>query len=169
MNDIAIDTPADGKWAELERRVQALEVRVAAIPDAHQLEVQVTERVKASLPPPVDPTQAPSFKDMALPIPNVDTIVATARTTWTLFELLSELNMLFWTVFDRRYHMAWITRIVSIVLLVLILTSQYWLPLAFDNVVGRTWEKLINLLLGFIMFFILHYETRRYKEWRRLR
>lgn len=167
MNDIAVETSADTRLAELERRVGELENKVAAMPDAQKLEERVTENVKASLPPPVDPTQAPTFGDISVPIPSVDNIVTAAKTTWTLIDMLGELNMLFWTLFDRRYHMAWITRIVSIILLVLILTSQYWLPLAFDNPIGRTWEKLINLLLGFIMFFILHYEMRRYREWRK--
>jgi len=162
MSDIAIDSATDSRLAELERRVETLETKVAALPDAKQIE----DRVKASLPPPVDPTQPPSFKDIALPIPNVDTIVATAKTTWTLFAMFNELKMLFWTLFDRRYHMAWLTRIITIALLVLILTSQWWLPLAFDNVIGRTWLKVVDLLLGFLLFFVLHFEMRRYQEWR---
>lgn len=162
MNDLAIES-ADAKLAELERRVLLLETKVAAMPDAKEIE----DRVKASLPPPAIPTQAPSFKDIQIPVPSVETVVSAARTTWTLFELFGELKALFWTVFDRRYHMAWVTRIICIILLVLIFTSQYWLPLAVDNVVGRTWEKVVNLALGFLMFFLLHFEMRRYKEWRK--
>jgi hypothetical protein len=168
MNDSNPDgTSMSNSLAELERRVLALESKVAAIPDTQQIEERVTERLKANLPPPANPSESPSFKDIAFPIPNVQTVVEAARVGWTMFEMFGELNMLFWTLFDRRYHMAWITRLVTIALLVLIFTSQLWLPLAFDNIVGRIWEKIINLILGFIIFFVLHFEMRRYQDWRK--
>jgi hypothetical protein len=165
MNDIAIDSSADSKLADLERRLEAVETKVAAFPDVQKLEEHITERVKASMPPPVEPAQAPSFKDIALPIPSVDSLVSTAKATWTLFEMVAELKLLFWTLLDRRYHMAWLTRVIVIVLLAAILTSQWWLPFAWDNIVGRLWEKIINLVLGFVLFFVLHFEMRRYQEW----
>jgi|ERR1043165_3734067 hypothetical protein len=153
--------------AELECRVQALELRVASLPDTRQIEEHVTERVKASLPvpPPVEPVQPPSFKDITLPIPNVQTIVTTAKTTWTLFEMIGELKLLFWTLVDRRYHMAWVTRVITIALLVAILTSHWWLPFAGIEIIGGLWEKLINLAIGLVMFLVLHHEMRRYQEW----
>jgi hypothetical protein len=169
MNDIEIDTSTDAKLAEMERRLQTLEVKVAALPDAQELETRITERVKANMPPPIDPSEAPSFRDISLPMPNVQTIVATARTTWMVFELVKELKLLFWTLLDRRYHMAWITRAITLVLLAAVLTSQFWLPFAFDNIVGRTWEKVIDILIGLVMFLVLHYEMRRYQEWRNTR
>jgi hypothetical protein len=172
MNDSLNEPPADATavthvLAELERRVQTLEAKMAALPDAWQIEERITERVKANLPPPVDPTQAPSFRDIELPIPNVQAVVATAKTTWALFEMLSELKMLFWTLLDRRYHMAWITRAITIALLIMILTSHWWAPLAtFDNALSHLWDKVIDLVLGLILFMVLSFETRRYKEWR---
>ena len=171
MNDIATESSAsalNGALADLERRVQVLEVKVAALPDAQKIEDHVTERVKASLPPPVDPSQPPSFRDIEIPIPSVQNVVATAKTTWLLFELFNELKAVFWTLFDRRYHMAWITRIVSIVLLALILLSPWWVPFAGgDNIVSRIWDKVAGLLMGLILFTVLSFETRRYKEWRK--
>jgi hypothetical protein len=166
MNDIGIDSPTEMKLAELDRRVQTLETKVAALPDAKDIE----SRIKASIPPsppPIDPSQAPSFRDISLPMPNVQTLVATAKTTWTLFEMIGELQTLFWTLFDRRYHMAWITRFITITLLVLILTSHWWAPFAvYDNFVSHLWDKLIDLALCLILFMVLSFETRRYKEWR---
>jgi hypothetical protein len=172
MNDPVNESPADATsvpqaLAEMERRLQALEAKVASLPDPRQIEERITERVKANLPPPVDPTLAPSFKDIELPIPNVQTVVATAKTTWALYELVNELKMLFWTLLDRRYHMAWITRVVTIALLIMILTSHLWAPLAtFDNPISHLWDKVIDLCLGLILFMFLSFETRRYKEWR---
>ena len=175
MNDIAPDPSVNGaallqNLAELERRVLALEAKVAAIPDPQQLEERVTQNVKAGLPPPpppVDPTRPPSFRDIEIPMPSVQTVVSTAKATWMLFEMVRELKMLFWMLFDRRYHMAWITRIVCIVLLLLILFSPWWVPLAgADNIASRIWDKVADVFLGLVLFTILSFETRRYKEWR---
>ncbi|MBI2808485.1 MAG: hypothetical protein HYX68_26155 [Planctomycetes bacterium] len=168
MDDIAIETAADAKLAEIERRVQALETKVAALPDAQKIEEHVTEWVKASLPQPVDPTAAPSFKDISLPIPNVESLVTTARTTWAVLEMLAEIKLLLWMLVDRRYHMGWLTRIVTIGLLLAILVSHWWIPFAgYDNFVSRLIDKAGDLVLGLILFMLLSYETRRYKEWRK--
>ena len=170
MNDIAVESAVDAKLAELDRRVGALETKVAALPDAQKIEEHVTERLKSKQAPPVDPTQAPSFKDIEIPIPSVQSVVKTAKATWLMFEIFGELRMLFWTLFDRRYHMAWFTRVVTIVLLVAILTSHWWAPFAvYDNFFSNLWDKLIDLFLGLILFVVLSFETRRYKEWRKLR
>jgi hypothetical protein len=163
MNDSAV---AD-ILADLQRRVQTLESKVAAIPDTQQIEERITERVQAKLPPPAESTFAPTFKDVAIPIPDLQTVVTGAKTSWLFFETLGEFKILFWTLFDRRYHTAWITRLVTIALLALIFTSQYWLPLTFDNIIGRTWEKLINLVFAALIFFMLSFEMRRYREWRK--
>ncbi len=148
MNDIAIESSADAKWAELESRVLALEGKVASLPDAKQIE----ERVKASLPPPANPIVPPSFKDIEIPIPSVQNVIAAAKTTWTTFEVLGELQAIFWTLFDRRYHMAWGTRIITIALVILILTSHWWAPF---------WSKVFDLALGLVLFIVLNFETRR--------
>jgi hypothetical protein len=162
MSDIAIDSAADAKWAELERRVEALETKVAALPDAKQIE----DRITASLPPPADPTLPPTLKDIALPMPSVDTIVATAKTTWTIVEVFRELKTLLWMLVDRRYHMGWLTRLATIVLLIVILVSHFIWPFArWDMVLSPVWDKLIDLFLGLILFMFLHFELRRYKEW----
>jgi hypothetical protein len=169
MNDILIDSPIDAKLAELDRRVQTLETKVSALPDAKEIE----SRIKASIPPappPVDPTQAPSFRDISVSVPNVQTIVATAKATWTLFEIIGELKTLFWTLFDRRYHMAWVTRFITITLLLLMMTSDWWAPFAtYNNFVSRLWDKVIDLVICLFIFLILSFEMRRYKEWRNKR
>jgi hypothetical protein len=121
-------------------------------------------------PPPVDPSQAPSLRDISLPIPSAQSIVDTAKTTWALFEMLNQLKMLFWTLVDRRYHMAWLTRVLTMGLLIAIVTSQWWVPFAsYDNVISRLWDKTIDLFLGIILFMILKFESRRYQEWRNRR
>jgi hypothetical protein len=163
--------PTNQLLAELERRVLALEAKVAALPDPAHIEMHVTERIKASLPlpaPPVNPLQAPSFADITMPIPNVDTLLETARSTWTMLEMLGEFKALFWTLFDRRYHMAWMTRFIAIVLLTAIMTSDYWFPLAtYNSILSQLWDKVVNIVLSMILFMVLIFETRRYKEWRK--
>src|SRR5262245_45008965 len=64
---VADATPMAHALAELERRVGVLEAVVQALPDAKQIEERVAERVQANLPPPIDPTAPPSFKDIELP------------------------------------------------------------------------------------------------------
>jgi hypothetical protein len=170
MNDIVADPSTESKLAELERRLNALESKVAALPDQQQIEEHVTERVKASLPPPVDPAQSPGFKDIALPIPNVNTIVATAKTTWTLFTMFGEMKTMLWMLIDRRYHMGWTTRIITLVLLAFILVSHFLWPWGrWDMIVSPILDKLTDLVIGLILFMVLHFEMRRYKEWRGIR
>jgi hypothetical protein len=36
-------------------------------------------------------------------------------------------------------------------------------------VISPIWDKLIDLVLGVILFMFLHFELRRYKEWRGIR
>jgi hypothetical protein len=159
MNDFA----ADSKLADIEARVLALETKVASLPDTRQID----ERIKANLPPPIDPTQAPSFKDIELPIPSVETLVTTAKTTWALVEMFAEMKTLLWMLVDRRYHMGWLTRLLTIGLVILILVSHFIWPFArWDMVVSPIWDKLVDLVIGLILFMVLHFEMRRYKEWR---
>src|ERR1043166_1135872 len=101
MNDVA-----DTRIAELERRVEALEAKVA------------------NTPPPVDPVQPPSFKDITLPLPSVDTVVTTAKATWAIFEMFSEIKWMLVMLVDRRYHMGWIARLLTIGLVVFILLDR---------------------------------------------
>jgi hypothetical protein len=171
MNDpanlsISDDTSMTGALAQLERRVLALEAKVAALPDPRQIEERVTAHVKANLPAPVDPKEPLSLKDVTLPIPNVETIVSTAKTTWALFEVFGEMKALLWMLIDRRYHMGWLTRVITIVLVVAILLSHFLWPFArLDSVLSPIWDKLIDLFVGLMLFMILHFEMRRYKEW----
>ncbi len=143
----------------------ALETKVAAMPSVADIDTRITEQVKANPPPPVKLPAMPSLQDFTVPLPSYQSLADTARTTWTLFAMFNELKLLFWTLFDRRYHMAWATRLIVGVILLAIVFSHWWLPFAFDNIVGRLWEKTINLLLSFVVFFLLHYEMRRYQEW----
>jgi hypothetical protein len=97
----------------------------------------------------------------------VQTVVDTAKSTWMIFEMAAELRLLFWTLFDRRYHMAWITRFITIAILIAVLTSDYWFPFAtYENFVSRRWDKIVNVLFCLILFLVLSFETRRYKAWR---
>ncbi len=158
MSDIVTDPKLD----DLERRVQTLETKVAALRDAREID----ERIKANQPP-VDSAGPPSFKDIELPIANVQTVVATARTTWALVEMLAEIKTLLWMFVDRRYHMGWLTRLVAIGLMIAILVSHWWVPFGgYDNVASRLIDKCADLVLGLVLFMFLSFETRRYKEWR---
>ena len=152
--------------ALLEQRILALEAKVATIPDTQQIEERVAAQVKANLPPPVDPTHSLSFKDVTLPMPSVETLVSTAKATWAILDMLGELKMLVWMLIDRRYHMGWLTRVITIVLVVGILGSHFLWPFArLDTIFSPIWDKMIDLVAGLILFMMLHFEMRRYKDW----
>ena len=81
--------------------------------------------------------------------------------------ILDEMKTFLWMLFDRRYHMGWLTRLITIGLVVFILLSHFIWPFArWDMVISPVWDKLIDLVLGLILFMFLHFEMRRYKEWR---
>ena len=132
VTEIAPEPSSNGHViADLERRVLILEAKVAQLPDSHQIEERVTERVKASIPrpaQPVDPSQTPGFRDIEIPIPSVQNVVSAAKTGWALWEMFGEIKALFWTLFDRRYHMAWLTRFITIGLLVMIADVRLLVP-----------------------------------------
>lgn len=172
MSDTQVNIDANSNGhalADLERRVQVLEAKIALVPDSAEIEKRVAERVQSSLPPPappIDPTREPGLADIQMPIPSVQNVVAAARTGWTIWEMFGEMKALFWTLFDRRYHRAWMTRVITLVLVALILVSQWWVPLAKVDFIGGVLDKIADLLLCVILFALLSIETRRYKEWR---
>ena len=65
-------------------------------------------------------------------------------------------------IFDRRYQMAWTTRIVALILLPAILTTHWWLPLAWLPVAGGFFVSMVNLVLAFALYKALSREARRY-------
>jgi hypothetical protein len=167
--------PLERSLLELEGRVRALETTVAGLGDTRQMEARVTERVSAQLPRVDVAAVVEALATQPLP-PAVKTLVATAtqpstlkqvaQSSWLAFDMVQELVMIGRMLLDRRYHTAWITRFFVIVFAIAIFTSGLWVPLSSVTGIGPVVEKLVNLLLGGVMFLALACETRRYKAWR---
>ena len=66
---------------------------------------------------------------------------------------------------DPRYRQSWQTRVLSLVLLLGILTSWFWVPgLAFlPSMLGTLIDKFIDLLLAFVLCKVLSREAHTYR------
>ena len=85
---------------------------------------------------------------------------------WLLFDMFGELRAMVRMFFDVRYHVAWSTRGVVLILLPLIFTSGWWFPLAYFPFLGTFFMKVLDLLLSFFVYKALSREARRYLDYR---
>ncbi len=152
--------------AELEHRVQVLENAVAGLNDTRQLEERITERVVTRIPPP-EPPPPPTLPEIALP--GAGPVQTAVQSSWLLVDLLGEVRTMLQMLFDRRYHMAWLGRMLAVVLLVAIFTSGWWFPLSWIYAIGGIFEKTLDLFLALILFVLVSRESRRYRDWRAAR
>jgi hypothetical protein len=91
--------------------------------------------------------------------------VKLASVVWLLIDILRELLAIVRMFFDFNYSVAWSTRVLTVVLLLAILTSSIWDPLArLPWVVGDVLDKLVILVLAFVMLKALSREARQYQE-----
>ena len=104
----------------------------------------------------------------AAPPPRTDALAsmvpAGVRRGWMVWDELTELRAIYWMYFDPRYRLSWTARMAPVVVLVLILTSGFWLPLSGLIYVGFVVEKIADLALAYVLFKLLSHESRRYRE-----
>ncbi len=126
-------------------------------------EERVEERVRAEAPTPPAPQREP---EPAAPtfVPPVLT-----RHPWLLVDLFRELRAMVRMFFDVRYNVAWSTRIVVLILLPLIFTSDWWFSLSCVPFLGTFFRKVLDLLLTFFVYKALSREARRYLDYRAAR
>ena len=86
------------------------------------------------------------------------------RRTWVLLDALTELRAMYWMYFDPRYRLSWLGRLAPLVIVVLILTSWFWMPGASLPFVGLILDRAVDLILAYILFKLLSHEARRYRE-----
>ncbi len=123
------------------------------------------EKVSANEKPP-GPDISENIKEKAGEFISTSTGVSpqVVRHSWFLWDVWSELRTILRMFFDVRYRLAWTTRLAVSILLVLILTSQWWVPFASIPWIGPIWDKVVDLILAFFMFKILVREGQRYRE-----
>ena len=66
--------------------------------------------------------------------------------------------------FDPRYRLSWLGRLAPAALIALIFSSWLWAPFAGLTGVGWIVVKIADVILAFILFKLLSYESRRYRE-----
>jgi hypothetical protein len=98
-----------------------------------------------------------------LPRPAAPAAPPRPQRRWLLFDALAEARAIVRMFLDPRYHLPWPARVLPLVLLAAILTSS-WLPFMGIPVVGGLLNKVIDLVLAFLLFKVLGHEARRYRE-----
>jgi hypothetical protein len=169
----------------LEERIVRLEAAVAGLQDTQALEdrvaERVTERLQAKMTTETERLVAAERRTSATAAAAMMTAAADkalrsvvapvsstlVRAPWLLIDLCAEAAAIFRMFFDLNYKVAWSTRLLTLLLLPAILTSQWWLPIPKLFGIGEVVDKLFNVVLAFVMFKALSREARRYLETRR--
>jgi hypothetical protein len=162
-------TPLEARIERLEAELAQL--RTAQSPDSHALSLHpaavvvhrpgrlwadIGQRLVApSAPAGSSPPRTAGLSPMVPP---------GVRRTWMLLDALTELRAMYWMFFDPRYRLSWTARLAPLVVLALILTSGFWMPTTSLPVVGFVIDKIVDLILAYILFKLLSYEARRYCE-----
>lgn len=183
---------ADPRVPALEERVRRLEDVIATLQDTRALEDRVVERVAARVGPangngvresagliieagrhllPAAVGALAQGADAAEAHAQAQPQPATpGRRPWLLFEIYAELRATVRMYVDPRFRLTWRARLLPLILLAAIATSGLWLP-GNDflnkitlNIVGTLYEKVVDLLLAFVLFKVVHREVTRYRN-----
>jgi hypothetical protein len=166
----------------LEERVRRLEDALAQLRAVKAAEVRVAERV--TLPPghPPPPAAVP-----VIPPPSTAGMLLEAGKRWLgaaasaarkapgelkraalFWEAVAEARTIVRIYLDPRYRLSWLGRLVPPALVLVIVLSGWWVPGGSVPVFGTYFHPLlvkgIDLLLAFVLFKVLGYEARRYRE-----
>jgi hypothetical protein len=170
-------TPA-AALTPLEQRLRRLEDALAQMQDVNGLETRVAERVTGRLmtQAPVAPVPAPSsaladFGKLILQAPAAvarsfrnSPVAVGARRAWLIQDALAEARAILRMFVDPRYRLSWTGRILPPLFLGLVLTSYYWLPGTSVPIFGYLFNKVADLALTYVLYKLLAYEARRYRE-----
>jgi hypothetical protein len=184
---------AEPRVAALEERVRQLEQMVAALQDTRALEERVAERVAAQAKPApagsvresaglllqagrhllpaavsvlAEQTAPPEAPPPAAGLP--PSLAPAPRRAWLLFDVYAEFRAIVRLYLDPRFRLSWQARLAPILLLPAIALSWYWLPgtgllSALPFGIDRLYVKVVDLLLAFVLFHVLHREATRYR------
>jgi hypothetical protein len=163
----------------LEERVRRLEDELAQLRNGKGLEVRVA--VPFEHPPPVAvPVARPAATSTAGMLLDagkrllgaaataVKKAPAEVKRAALFWEAVAEARAILRMYLDPRYRLSWLGRLVPPVLVLLIVTSGWWVPGSSVPVFGTFFHPLldkgIDLLLAFVLFKVLGHEARRYRE-----
>lgn len=83
---------------------------------------------------------------------------------WLLWDTWIEARIIVRMFVDPRYHLPWSARVLPLLLIAAILTSYYWVPGTTIPLLGSWMNKIVDLLLAFLLFKWLGHEARRYRQ-----
>jgi hypothetical protein len=176
----------------LEERVRHLEEAVAVLQDTRALEERVVERVTAKvaptpangvrdsagllleagrqiLPGAVAVLASAARPDEAATPPPTPAPAPPPRRPWLLWDIYAELRAIVRMYLDPRFRLTWSARLGPLILLSALATSWLWLPgvsllnKVSVDILGTLCVKVVDLLLAFVLFKIVHGEVTRYR------
>jgi len=161
----------------LEGRVHRLEEAVAALQDTHVMEERIVEKLRGEtlgggpqakvgpLPPDSEQVKA-TPPGAAPPPPEMPAWNPTAPSLPARLSGLAEFRAMVRMFFDMHYHVAWTTRLLTLIIVGLIATSHWWFPPSYVPAIGFIFEKTIDIILAFLLYRVLGNEARRYVQHR---
>lgn len=174
---VAKPAAPEAPLSPLELRVRRLEDALAQLQQSRGSETRVTAQPPPTAIPMATPAhQAPTDKlwelgkkVLSAPVEAArklsgDTPAARARRAWLLVESLTEARAIVRMFVDPRYSLSWTGKIVPPVLTALIVSSWWWVPGTSIPIFGTILDKAVDLVLAFVLFKLLGYEARRYRE-----
>ena len=162
--------PATGivnSLGDLSERIRRLEDVLASLqaPDFTRpmtFEETVHAPAAASTPAPQNAAQAPAASTVPPGLEASPLLRLLPEGNWLLFEVYAELRCIVRMLVDPRYTMTWSTRVLPLIILAAMVLS--WITIAQLPVIGTLLDRVIFLLLGYLLFKVLGREALRYRQ-----
>jgi hypothetical protein len=100
----------------------------------------------------------------AAPAPGVVVPRRVPMVRHMLFDLWAEARAVFRMYVDPRHRLTWTGRTIPVCLLVMIVTSGWWFPLAWLPVVGVYVDKVFDVVIAYALYKVVSHESRRYRQ-----
>lgn len=167
--------PRRDRWKVLEQRLAKLEQAVAQWPDASALQERLLRHLREEAPaangawadkvqaepPSLRPRDDPSESRAAPPPVPAPPVAVSAG--WLLFDTWRELRLIARMFRDLRYRVRWFTWFIVLLFLPIILLSEWWFPPAWIPVIGGYLDKIMCVILAFVVYKALSREAKRYQ------
>jgi len=185
---------AEGRVQALEERVRRLEEVVGRLQDVRVPEPPAAVPIPSALPASADSSAGAVRASAGVLLEAGRTLLPAAgavlaataavaeaqaraqvgaaprQPSWLLVDVYAEARALLRMYLDRRFRLTWQARLLPLILVAAIATSWIWLPGAeiFNKVTlgigGTLYVKVIDLVLAFVLFKVLHREVSRYRS-----
>jgi hypothetical protein len=177
---VAEPTPAID-LAAVEERVEERILERLSNRDSAALEERLVERLAARVPSampaaetPIPVRPGPRWYDRVNPFKPRAIVPPPVSSGWLIWDMLTEARFLCGMIFDSRFWMGWTSRAVVVICLTALLLVEYLtLPITYPIslvpfigwIIVLFIDKLLTLVLAFIIFKVLARETARYRAY----